>query len=222
MNFMEIKEISQGVFKIDRRLATANLVKGEKVYGEDIRRIGGVEYRLWDPYRSKLAAAILKGLKNLQIKKGSNVLYLGAATGTTCSHISDIVGDSGSVYCVENSEESMRSLLNLCKSRENIFPIFSDARNPEEYTGSAEKVDVIYQDVSSRDQSLILKINGKVLRSNAAAYVAIKSQSISVSKNPREVYRQFMREVSGDFTLSESMTLEPFDMKHLFAFFRKR
>ncbi|MDH5769980.1 MAG: fibrillarin-like rRNA/tRNA 2'-O-methyltransferase, partial [Candidatus Bathyarchaeota archaeon] len=85
----------------ERRLATRNMTPGRAVYGEHLVRSGGVEYRLWNPFRSKLAAAVLNGLRNMPISEGGEVLYLGAATGTTSSHISDIVGAGGSVYCVE-------------------------------------------------------------------------------------------------------------------------
>lgn len=51
-----------------------------------------MEYRAWNPFRSKLAAAILGGIDQIHIKPGVRVLYLGAASGTTVSHVSDIVG----------------------------------------------------------------------------------------------------------------------------------
>jgi fibrillarin-like pre-rRNA processing protein len=218
---MTIKEISEGVFKIDGRIATANFVKGQKVYDEDLRKVNGVEYRLWNPYRSKLAAAFLKGMKTMRIAKGSSVLYLGAATGTTCSHISDIVGDTGVVYCVENSERSMRDLLSICDSRKNMMPIFSDARNTKEYGPEVGVVDVLYQDVSARDQASILVDNSQFLKEKGYAYVAIKSQSISVSKNPSIVYKEFLKQVSTVFKTVESIDIRPFDQKHLFVVLQK-
>ncbi len=51
-----------------------------------------IEYRVWNPFRSKLAAAILGGVDQIYMPPGSKVLYLGAASGTTVSHVSDIVG----------------------------------------------------------------------------------------------------------------------------------
>ena len=47
---------------------------------------------MWNPFRSKLAAAILGGVDKIHMKPGSKVLYLGAASGTTVSHVSDLVG----------------------------------------------------------------------------------------------------------------------------------
>ena len=69
-------------------LVTRNLVPGVSVYGE--KRIAveqpegeKVEYRVWNPFRSKLAAAILAGLDNIYVKPGSKLLYLGGASGTS-------------------------------------------------------------------------------------------------------------------------------------------
>ncbi|HVP92352.1 MAG TPA: fibrillarin-like rRNA/tRNA 2'-O-methyltransferase, partial [Acidobacteriota bacterium] len=84
-----------------QRLATKNLTPRINVYGERLLRVEGVEYRVWDAFRSKLAAAILKNLQTVPIEPDHRVLYLGAASGTTASHVSDIVGEKGHVYCVE-------------------------------------------------------------------------------------------------------------------------
>src|SRR6267378_2045732 len=125
---MIVKELFDGVYLLDRKLATINLTKGKKVYNEELVTSENIEYRLWNPYRSKLAAAILNGLKHLEIRNSSSVLYLGAATGTTASHVSDIVGAKGSVYAIDLSERSMRELIDLCSVRKNMLPILADAR----------------------------------------------------------------------------------------------
>ena len=91
------------------------------------------EYRIWNPFRSKLAAAVLAGLDNIYIKPGAKVLYLGAASGTSVSHCSDIVGPTGAVYAVEFSHRSGRDLVNMAKKRPNIVPIIEDARHPQKY-----------------------------------------------------------------------------------------
>ena len=219
---MEIKEVFNGIYRINGKLATENLVKGTKVYDEDLISSGSIEYRTWNPYRSKLAAAILKSLKNMTISAGSNVLYLGAATGTTCSHISDIIKRNGNLYCVEFSERNMRQLLDVCGKRENMFPIFKDARLLEEYANDVGTVDVLYQDLSAKDQADLLLLNGGLLKKGGYAYVAIKSQSISVSKPPRQVYKEFFSKVSQKFQLMESIDIMPFDRMHMFAVFKKK
>src|SRR3989338_11362380 len=99
-------------------------------------------YRFWDPNRSKLGAAIMKGLKELPIKPGSPVLYLGAAHGFTTSFISDIVGPAGIIYTVEFSERCFKELLPIAEKLKNVVPIKGDARMPETYSW-IEKVDVV-------------------------------------------------------------------------------
>ena len=184
---MKVEKLFDGVFKVDGKLATLNLVRGVRVYNEDLVDNEGKQYRLWTPYRSKLAAAIMKGLTDLDIKKGSHVLYLGAATGTTSSHVSDIVSEKGLVYCIEISERSMRDLLKICEKRHNMLPILQDARNTDAYRDDVGTADSIYQDVAARDQDLILLKKADLLKKGGYAYVAIKSQSIDVSKNPEQV-----------------------------------
>lgn len=130
-----------GVFIVrgkDDSLATLNSVIGESVYGEkrvsvDTESGEKIEYRLWNPFRSKLAAGVINGLRDIHMPPGTRVLYLGAASGTTVSHVSDIVGPEGCVYAVEFSHRSGRDLLNVAKHRTNIIPIIEDARHPHRY-----------------------------------------------------------------------------------------
>uniref|UniRef100_UPI00398F22C8 rRNA 2'-O-methyltransferase fibrillarin n=1 Tax=Pristiophorus japonicus TaxID=55135 RepID=UPI00398F22C8 len=144
-------------------LVTRNMVPGESVYGE--KRIGveeaetKIEYRAWNPFRSKLAAAILGGIDQIHIKPGAKVLYLGAASGTTVSHVSDIVGPDGLVYAVEFSHRSGRDLINVAKKRTNIIPIIEDARHPHKYRMLLGMVDVIFADVAQPDQGRIVALN---------------------------------------------------------------
>merc|ERR1712060_528621 len=137
-------------------LCTKNMVPGESVYGEkrvSVENEGDkVEYRVWNPFRSKLGAGILGGLDSIYMKPGSKVLYLGAASGTTVSHVSDIVGENGHVYAVEFSKRCGRDLVNLAKKRTNIHPIIEDARKPTRYRMLVDMVDCVFADVAQPDQ----------------------------------------------------------------------
>ena len=195
--------------------------KGFKVYGEDLVTVDGGEYRLWNPYRSKLAAAIMNRLRNFRIGEGDRVLYLGAATGTTSSHVSDIVGKEGCVYGVELSERNMREFINVCGRRSNMLPILADARYSEKYRSSIGQCDAIYQDVSARDQAHILMENSRFLKKGGIAYFAIKSQSIDISKKPNEVYKNELEKLKSKFIVLEKLDLEPYDSMHMFAVLRK-
>lgn len=219
---MEVRQIFDGVYKVDGKLATRNLVRGRRVYDEELVEYEGEQYRLWNPYRSKLAAAIMKGMKELKIRRGSKVLYLGAATGTTSSHISDIVGTDGIVYCIEISERNMRELIKTCEYRANMLPILQDARNVEAYASDTGVCDVLYQDIAARDQADILIRNAALLKKGGFAYVAIKSQSIDVAKSPGLVYREFLEKASAEFKVVDKIDIAPYSKMHLFVSLRKK
>ncbi|MEM3010282.1 MAG: fibrillarin-like rRNA/tRNA 2'-O-methyltransferase [Candidatus Bathyarchaeia archaeon] len=200
-----------------QKLATKNLAPGRNVYGERLIRYEGVEYRLWDPYRSKLAAAILKDLKIVPIKPSHKVLYLGAASGTTASHVSDIVGESGHVYCVEFAARAIRELTNnVSMFRPNMSPILEDARLPERYAMFVEKVDDIYCDVAQPEQAKILADNADMFLSREGwVMLAIKAQSIDVTKEPSEVYKKEINTLKArGFHIEEVVHLEPYDKAH--------
>jgi fibrillarin-like pre-rRNA processing protein len=201
-----------------QRLATKNLSPGRNVYGERLIRFEGVEYRVWDAFRSKLAAAILKGLKTVPIKPNHLVLYLGAASGTTASHISDIVGEKGHVYCVEFASRSIRDLVdNVCTYRSNMSPILEDARFPEKYAMFVhEKVDDIYCDIAQPEQAKILADNADLfLKSSGWTMLAVKAQSIDVTKEPSEIYKREVKLLKNrGFHVEEVVHLEPYDKAH--------
>ena len=222
---MSVEEKFPGVYLLSGRLATKNMVPGYRVYGEKLASEGGVEYRAWDLHRSKLAAAIHKGLREMHIKPGSSVLYLGASTGTTASHVSDIVGKEGVVFCVEFAQRSMRELIAVCERHENMMPVMGDARQPQEYgemLGSA-KVDVIYQDVAQPDQDEIFISNSKAfLKKGGWGMIAIKSQSIDVTRQPKKVFEEFVARVGSEIEVADQIDLTPFDLEHLFITGKKK
>ena len=186
----KFKEIYQVILEDGaQRLATQNLTPGLNVYGERLVKFKGVEYRVWDAFRSKLAGAIIKGLQNVPIEPGIKVLYLGAASGTTPSHVSDIVGETGHVYCVEFAQRSIRDLVNnVAAFRPNISPLLEDARMPERYAMFISgKVDTIYCDVAQPEQAKLLADNADVFLKPAGwVMLAVKSQSIDVTMEPDE------------------------------------
>jgi fibrillarin-like pre-rRNA processing protein len=201
-----------------QRLATKNLTPGRNVYGERLVCYEGVEYRLWDAFRSKLAAAILKGLKNVPIKPGHQVLYLGAASGTTASHVSDIVGENGHVYCVEFASRAMRELVNnVCAYRRNMSPLLEDARLPERYALFIKgKVDDIYCDIAQPEQAKVLADNADLFLKNSGwVMLAVKAQSIDVTKEPSEVFKREVKVLeSRGFRIADIIHLEPYDKAH--------
>jgi len=216
---MEIKcHKFKGIYQTGNNIATINLVPGIVVYGEKIIKKGEKEYRIWDPTRSKACAAILKGIKKFPVKQGSKILYLGASTGTTCSHLSDVIGHNGIIYAVEFAERVFRELMHLSEKRKNIVPIFADAHRVNEYYW-VEEVDVVYCDLAQPDEIEIAIKNAKeFLKRNGYLMVAIKSQSIDVTKKPREVYRiEVAKLKKNGFKIIDKKELEPFEKDHCFV-----
>lgn len=214
----------EGVLNLDGRLATINLVPKQKVYGEMLFTIDNTEYRVWDHTRSKAAAAIKKGIKLFPLSPGQKVLYLGVASGTTASHFSDIIGPEGIIYGVDVAERVLRDLTHHAEKRGNIVPILADARKPEEYENLVmEKVDVVFEDVADPDQIEILIRNAqKFLKKGGYAMIAIKSQSIDVTKDPKQIYKEALEKLEKHFEILEKVELDPFEKHHLFVVMKVR
>ncbi|KAK6090721.1 hypothetical protein P3W45_000444 [Vairimorpha bombi] len=205
----------------DDMLLTKNMVPGVSVYNE--KRVSvtlddneKIEYRVWNAYRSKLAAGIICGLENVHIKKGSKVLYLGASSGTTVSHVSDIVGDTGIVYAVEFSQRSGRDLVNLAMKRTNIVPIIEDARHPYKYRMIVGSVDTVFADVSQPDQSRIVCINCEYfLKDNGGVVMSIKANCINSALPAETVFADEVNILKkNEIKPKEQVSLEPFEKDH--------
>jgi rRNA 2'-O-methyltransferase fibrillarin len=211
-------------------LCTKNLIKGEKVYGEKLIKLKNSnkvleeEFRIWNPFRSKLAAAILGGIDDIYIKPGMKILYLGAANGTTVSHISDIIGENGQLYAVEFSHRSGRDLLSLAKKRTNIIPIIEDARHPAKYRVFLNLVDLIFSDVAQPDQARIIGINASFfLRTGGYFIVSIKASCIDSTIDASLVFSKEIQKLQKDgFRPSEQITLEPYERDHAIIIGRYR
>eukprot|EP01137_Pigoraptor_chileana_P007103 Opistho-2@52237 len=201
-------------------IVTKNLVPGESVYGE--KRIAvetdgnKVEYRVWNPFRSKLCAAIVGGVDNIYIKPGSKVLYLGAASGTTVSHVADLVGPEGLVYAVEFSHRSGRDLVNVAKKRTNVIPIVEDARHPHKYRMLVGMVDTVFADVAQPDQARIVGINAQYfLKTGGHFVISIKANCIDSTAEAATVFAGEVKKLQElQLKPQEQLTLEPYERDH--------
>ncbi len=215
-----MEEVFPGVFEEGGKLFTKSLVLGQKVYGERVLEEGGEEFRQWDFFRSKLAAAIKNGLKELPIKPGSKVLYLGAAEGTTASHVSDIVGKTGIVFGVDVSERVMRKFISVSEQRENLVPILEDANRPWKYKDflSENKIGVLYQDVAQQNQAKIFLKNAEYfLEKGNAGMLVVKAKSISQNPDVGAVFGKELSILSDSFNVMQVVNLKPFEKDHVLA-----
>jgi len=204
-------------------LVTRNMIPGKAVYGEKRISVDNpkkegekIEYRVWNPFRSKIAAAIIGGVENIWIGPGKKVLYLGAASGTTVSHVSDIVGPTGLVYAVEFSPRSGRDLINMAKVRTNVIPIIEDARHPLKYRMLVGMVDTVFADVAQPDQARIVAINAHhFLKKGGHFVISIKASCVDSTIPAEAVFQSEVKKLRAEqFKPKEQLTLEPYERDH--------
>merc|ERR1712127_27767 len=217
----------EGVFVLrgkDDAIVTKNLNPGESVYNEKRVSVENkddagtkTEYRVWNPFRSKICAAIVRGIGNIYMKTGAKVLYIGAASGTTVSHVADLVGPTGCVYAVEFSKRSGRDLVNMAKKRTNVIPIIEDARHPQKYRMLMPMVDVIFADVAQPDQARLLGLNASMFVKNRGHFmISIKASCIDSTKPPEVVFAAEIEALKKEkFRPVERISLEPYERDHI-------
>jgi fibrillarin-like pre-rRNA processing protein len=196
-------------------LFTVNLEPGRKVYGEDLVQDGGTELRRWDPWRSKLAALLLRH-KGFELPEHpQRVLYLGGAHGTTVSHLSDLWPETP-IFAVEKSPVAFASLLALARRRSNLMPLLADAQLPERYSADVEGAEFVYQDVAQRAQATIFIEN---LRACAAAgsvgLLMLKTRSVTQRRPPSAIVAEARAELSREgFAVPPATDLSPYSRDH--------
>ncbi len=211
------------VYEDKRRIYTVNLTPGKTVYDEKLIKERNTEYREWNPRKSKLAAAILKGCPNIFVRKGSVVLYLGSSTGTTVSHVSDIVGREGFVFALDLAPVVMRELVFVCENRNNIAPVLADANKPLEFADKVSMADIVYQDIAQKNQvDIFLKNIELFLKKEGYGILALKARSIDISKNPKEIFREVKTELEKKLIIVDYRVLEPYQKDHCFFIVKKK
>lgn len=182
--------------------------QGQPAYGEPTDDDG---WRLWDPHRSKLGAMLELGL-DLGVTGGETALYLGAAAGTTVSHVADFAGPT---YAVEFAPRPMRDLVAVARDRNRLFPLLKDARKPETYAHIVEPVDIIVQDVATRGQAAVAMANRQFLCDDGRLLAAFKARSEDVTRDPDDVFDDTLAGLRAEYDVLDSERLEPFHADHL-------
>lgn len=205
---------TRGLYTDGTHLYTRNAVPGRAVYGEALVQEGGAEYRQWAPDRSKLAALLQRRPAALDLPRKGAVLYLGAGSGTTASHVCDLV-PGGRVFAVEKSREAFEQLLHLAQGRGNLIPLLADARTPETYAPRVGRVDLLYQDVAQRDQAAIFLAHVPFLKGEGAGLLMVKARSVDVTALPKDVFRRVREALEeGGLTVEAVVPLDPHQRDH--------
>ena len=203
--------IQRREFDGQTRLAT----RGDPVYGEPTD--GG--WRCWDAGRSKLGA-MLEGGMGIDLSGDEGVLYLGAASGTTVSHVADFAGPT---YAVEFAPRPVGGLLDVAEARENLFPLLKDARKPDTYSHVVESdLDLLVQDVATRGQARVAVDNARFLGDNGQLLLAIKARSEDVTADPEAVFDSVCAELTEAYEIIDRQRLDPSHDDHLGVVARKR
>ncbi|MCK5773702.1 MAG: fibrillarin-like rRNA/tRNA 2'-O-methyltransferase [Thermoplasmata archaeon] len=213
-------ELIENLLRKGDKLYTRDLMGGQSVYGEEVICVKGAYFREWVPWRSKLSALIKRdGLP--EIPEG-DILYLGAAQGTTVSHISDLF-PSNNIHAVEFSPTSYRKLASLSRRRKNIIPILEDAFHPERYAPMVGPVRSIYQDVSQKDQvGMFMKNGNMMLGEGGLGILMLKARSVDVTASPDVIYEKARSElIGGGFKVLKTVPLDPFQVDHAAIIIRK-
>ncbi len=179
-------------------------------HGEDVVRYGRQYLRSWEPKRSKLAAAIKKGLKRFPFEADSRLLYLGASSGTTVSHLSDVL-TGGIIYAVEISYDSFLKLMDLAEARKNVLPLMEDANLVEKYGFFVDSPDSIYQDISQRNQIQIFNRTTEFFPSIKRGILIVKARSINSRKKDQEILREAVSGIS-NFITRQAIDLAPYSI----------
>ena len=215
-----MKEVQPGIFRQNNKIYT-KAASTKQVYGETFIEQVGTKYRNWQPSRSKVGAGVMKDFE-LGLEQDFDVLYLGAASGTTVSHFSDILED-GFVFAVEYSDTTARDLVEVAEQRENIAPILDNARQPENYAELVPEVDLVFQDISQSDQAEIFIRNcEKFLKDNGVGLLSVKARSISTSRDKNEIFDEVREKIQEEFEVVTETELDPYEKEHLLMRIKKK
>ncbi len=174
-------------------------------------------WRAFDPAHSKLAAALSGKEWPPLPQPGEKVLYLGAATGTTASHVADLVGKLGVVYAVEKSPRAFAQLLETAQNWPNMAPVLADVRETAAYIGWIPPVDAIYMDVPQVDQVEIARLHvRRFLRPGGRLFLALKLSSLGRERTYQEHLDRARTLLAEDCILEKTISLEPFYRRHAF------
>jgi fibrillarin-like pre-rRNA processing protein len=167
-------------------------------------------WRQWDPHRSKLGAMLAAGV-DTGLSGAETALYLGAAAGTTVSHVADVCGPT---YAVEFAARPMRDLVAVAEDRPNLFPLLKDARDPESYAHVVEPVDLLVQDVATRGQAEVALANRQFLDSEGVLVLAIKARSEDVTRDPGAVFADVRERLTSGYEVVAETDLRPYHEDH--------
>jgi len=210
------------IYEDRKRIYTKSILPKRTHFDERTTKDKGIEYREFDPTRSKLAAMIAKGCTNIGIRKDDVVLYLGASHGYTCSFVSDIVGKEGFIFGIDPAPRVIRDLVFLSEERKNIVPVLADANHPNQYVERVCQTDIVFQDIAQKNQAeIFIKNCNLFLKEGGYGLLAVKARSIDVSKRPKDIFVSIRTQLEKIFTVIDYKFLDPYEKDHCMIIIKK-
>ena len=215
------------------QLATKNIVEGTKTHKEKIVIVNDEEFLEWNPYKSKLAAAIRNGLQILPIIKNSKVVCINLLEESTMLHISNIVGSGGSVFVIDVNKNKKSFLNKLVDTHKNIIPIYDAADELSFSSSITGKVDALYVDLPESEQieqivekygsllknegflMLVTKKDDAILENDIAGWMAEQRAGFDkIREITTKLKSQF--EIIQEINLGVNYVMEPYHRLHAF------
>ena len=202
--------------KNKKKLATLNNASINEVYNEKIIKINGKQYNLWNPYTSKLAAAIVNGMEIFPILKKTKILYLNGAIEKTLSHISDIIGVNGKIFILRDINENSKNFLeNVMNDRTNVFTITRDNGDPAKFSSKSEMVNVVYVDITQHNETEVAIQNCKrYLRDGGFLMLVVPTKKIDFVNNPNGQNLEEIQKLQSSFEIIQQINLTDFFKEH--------
>ena len=211
---MKLKEdvIFWVTIRNEKKLATLSNMSTNQDYKENLVEMNGKQHSIWNPYMSKLAAAIINGMEIFPILKKTKILYLDPTSEKTIKHISDIVGINGKIFVVRNIMKNSKNFLEqIAKNRSNIFTIIPDKTNPVRFTGMTETVDVIYIDIAEHNQTESIIQNCKNhLRIGGFLMLIVPTKNIDFANNTSKKNQEERKKLQTSFDIIQEINLTDF------------
>lgn len=199
----------------ERRYWSETVGAPPSVYGERWVERDGRALRAWGPARSKLSAALGAGWEGPLPREGQRWLYLGAATGTTASHVADLVGPTGAVFAVEKSARPFQKLLALAQRWENLRPLFADARSLPADSYAPSLVDGLYADLPQPDQvEIVLRCAQRFVKEPGCVLMALKTASMGRELSAPAHLEAAEMQLARFLTLERTVRLAPWHRGH--------
>ena len=158
----------------------------------------------WNPYTSKLAAALFSGMEIFPIKLASKIFYFDDYSTITLEHISNIINNEGIVYFLKNIEN--KQILNFT----NVKIINCDIDNHDYFIELQEEIDVAYLDLSTDEKLNSIIKNCKIILKQNGFLVLVLNDKYSISDDFIVQIQNTIINLKASFELIQEINLSYF------------